>query len=198
MRPLLFGIDPGFAALGHATIALDRRGEEVIDIGVLRTAASDKKRKMLAADDNTRRGRELARALGALMSPAPRSITRVGGGHVARVSLVCAESMSFPRSASAAAKVAISWGIIITNVDRDGLPLIQLSPQEVKKAITGKKNASKEEVRDALIERYGADAFAKLASVPESMREHAYDALASTVACLESDEVRALRQSIGG
>jgi Holliday junction resolvasome RuvABC endonuclease subunit len=70
-----------------------------------------------------------------------------------------------------------------------------LSPQEVKKSLCGARDASKEDVRRSLENRYG-DVILKglLKGEASSSQEHAYDSLAVTVACLDSDAIRLVRR----
>jgi Holliday junction resolvasome RuvABC endonuclease subunit len=164
-------------------VELSSEGETLIEAGILRTEKSDKKRVVLASDDNQRRARELAERLDTLV-------------HQHHVAAVCCESMSFPRNASAAAKVAMVWGIIATLSYQGRFPVVQASPQEIKKVLCGKKDASKEEVEAVVRQRYkGIDAM--LSSVATSYREHAYDAAGAVITAIERSEiVRAVRSLV--
>lgn len=175
----VLGVDPGFASLGYAILRIGSQGEALDAAGVIRTSASDKKRKILATDDNARRCREIARDLGNLFDQWQPSV-------------VCAESMSFPRNAATAAKMAMTWGVLIAYSHARACPIIQASPQEVKLALTRTKTASKDDVAKAVRARY-KNVGKLLKELPESLHEHANDAVASAVACLESDAVRFLR-----
>ena len=175
----VLGVDPGFASLGYAILRLGSQGEALDAAGVIRTSASDKKRKILATDDNARRCREIARELDGLFERWQPAV-------------ICAESMSFPRNAATAAKMAMSWGVLIAYSHSRGCPIVQASPQEVKLALTRTKTASKDDVAKAVRARY-KNAGKLLTDLPESLHEHANDAVASAVACLESDAVRFLR-----
>jgi crossover junction endodeoxyribonuclease RuvC len=176
----LLGVDPGLANMGWSVVELAAWGEKLIEAGVLRTEPSDKKRKVLASDDNVRRGRNMAEALISVMKRHS-------------ISAICAESMSFPRSSSASAKMALCWGSLVTLSVLQNLPIIQASPQEIKKTLCGKNNASKDDVEEAVKKRYG-DIDQMLLSVAPSCREHAYDSIGATVTALENSEViRAIR-----
>lgn len=186
----IIGLDPGFARGGWARLRIREQGEELLSLGVLETEPSDRKRKVLVADDNVRRARVLARALREDVL-APRD-----GRSVV---CVCAESMSHPRNASAAGKVSLFWGLVVMHVDTHGLPLLQATPQEIKLALTARRNASKDDVRAAVESRYGAALCTRLlddAGVAEGARNHAYDALASAVACLDSEQVLLVRRLV--
>lgn len=195
---MVLGLDPGFASLGWALLT---PAGQVINLGVVRTKKSNAKARTMATEDNVRRARELAKALhglldGVVPGQAPSYQHVPLGMHRAplhRVVLVCAEAMSFPRSASVAAKMAMTWGALIGMLEVRGVALLQGSPQEVKRRCTGKPTASKDEVQRAMVRRYGPGLKRMLKGIPADQHEHAYDALASATACLETDEARMLR-----
>lgn len=199
-RKLVLGVDPGFASCGFAVLSLgdSEADDQVVTLGVLRTKPSSNKQRVLATEDNVRRARDLAtsmRALhdcGSMIPVTHRGVAALFEGGD-RIRLVCAERMSFPRSASAAAKVAMVWGLIVANLERRGVPLLQASPQDVKKRVAGNPAATKEAVELAMLKRFGRGLHRMLKAVPKGEHEHAFDALASIVACLDSEEGRMAR-----
>jgi Holliday junction resolvasome RuvABC endonuclease subunit len=179
---LILGIDPGFASLGWCRFALGKLPEldRVVQMGVIRTDKSNKKAKVLASHDNHRRIAEIFRQLFPLAQ---------------EVVMFTAESQSWPRNSASSAKVGMAWGVISSLAELLEVPLLQMSPQAMKKSICGNKSASKKEIADALIARYGiviADVLLK--DVAPSQREHAFDALGSVCATLEGEEVKLARQ----
>lgn len=202
---LVLGLDPGFASFGYAVLALPTGGlaedPAVVALGTLRTKGTDKKQRVLAADDNIRRARELAVPIRTLIHIGHVGASRDGGPKPVMgglfdergIALVCAEKMSFPRSSSAAAKMAMSWGMIVANLERRGVPLLQASPQDVKRRVTGNASASKEEVERAMVKRFGRGLYRMLGKTPKTQHEHAFDALAVVIACLGSEEGLMLR-----
>jgi Holliday junction resolvasome RuvABC endonuclease subunit len=119
-----------------------------------------------------------------------RALLRVFATDRWSISAVCAETMSWPRNAATSARIGIGWGILIGRVgDR---PMAQASPQEVKLAMGLARSASKEEVQQAVRERFGRYAF-DAAEIHPALFEHAYDAAAVVVACLENETIRMLR-----
>jgi crossover junction endodeoxyribonuclease RuvC len=177
--PLVLGLDPGFASLGHTLVELDRERATIKAVGVFRTAKLSTKQHVLAADDNLRRARDISAFLTTLCGRwDPKAI--------------CAESMSFPRNASAAAKVAMAWGTIAACSDRLGIPVVQASPQHVKLAVCGRKDASKEDVQAALRQRF-PELPGFLDKTPTGQLEHPYDAVGAVVACMDSEVLRLLR-----
>lgn len=181
MDVYVLGLDPGFASTGWALLQLHPGGETLIDAGVVRTKPSAKKRSVLASEDNVRRGREITCVLAPL---------------VKQVAVVCAESMSYPRSSSAAAKMAMCWGIAIALTEAHDCPIVQASPQQVKKALCGNMSASKEDIQAVIHGRYPALALKlRAAGVPEGEWEHPFDAAAAVVTAFGSELVRGLRKS---
>lgn len=179
---LVLGVDPGFAAMGWCRFILGKTSEsdKVLQLGVIRTQKSNKKANVLASNDNHRRIAEIFKLLFPL---------------TAEISMMTAESQSWPRNSSSSAKVGMAWGVISSLTTLLDIPLLQMSPQELKKSVCGNKSASKEEIAEALIERYGIvirDVLLK--DVPPGQREHAYDALGSIVATLDGEEVKLARR----
>lgn len=191
MRPVILGLDPGFASFGWALMRLGPTREEdaVTDVGVWRTAKADKKRRVRDTDDNVERARGLSRLLADLVQKR--------GHHLTAVAI---EQVSFVRSASTMAKIGMAHGLTIYAVEALGLPMMGCTPQELKLAVCGRRDASKDEIRNALRTRYlvaGAEhgALAVLDDeVPRGQQEHPYDALGAIVACLESEPIRMARR----
>lgn len=183
--PCVLGFDPGFASFGYAVIHLVPEGLHVTSMGVIRTEKSAKKRHILATEDNLQRAQEIARFLRSLVAlTKPRAF--------------CAESMSFPRSSSVAAKMAMAWGILADlSVD---IPFVQVTPQQLKKAVTGSKLATKEDIQSVIrrstqfVQSTPAfDAFE--ASLARSFHEHGYDSVGSVVAAHDSEVFKMLRNT---
>jgi len=185
---LVLGVDPGLANFGWAAVELGRDTERVLAAGNLRTSPSSRKARVLASSDTARRARELrtglAGALAGLRSDADPLVA------------VCAESMSYPRAAKAAHMLGVAWGIAVAEADVYGVPIAQASPQQVKATLTGRKDASKDDVLSALVERYGEVALASILSLPKTHREHPADALAAVVACLDHEAIQAVRRLV--
>jgi crossover junction endodeoxyribonuclease RuvC len=182
----ILGVDPGFAKIGWTIARLSATGVEPVAMGLITTKKSDKKLKVLASDDNVRRAREIVVALDSVLVEY-------------NVYAICAESKSFPRNASAAAKVAICWGILVKTAVSLDVPLIQARPQEIKQKLCGKANASKKEIQAACDQLYGIDTLQPLVEgVTRSNLEHPYDALATVIACSDSEVLRLARKMSAG
>lgn len=180
--PIVLGLDPGFANLGWALATWEDEKLRVLNLGAIHTKKANKKQHILECEDNFARAQELA-----------QEIRRFFDNY--RVVAVCAEAMSFPRQASVAAKMAMAWGVIADICHTTGTPMVQPTPQRVKKALCGRNSASKEEVQAAVIERFpwhrrvGGKTLAEIIEeLSEKDREHAVDAVA-TIAASEDSEV---------
>lgn len=148
----------------------------------VRTEATPKKKRTIhLADENFIRTREVSRAFDRmLVEYSPDALV--------------AEAFAWVRDASAVAKTAMTWGVLALACERASLPLASLSSQDVKKALCGARDASKEDVAKAAQLRldWGASVHAVRAfeeEVPRSHREHGWDALATALVALEQSEV---------
>lgn len=202
-RPVAAGWDPGLANLGGAVVLLGERPEddELLELPLLLTEKSAKRRVVMAADDDFRRAREIAEGVADLFFRyAP------GSGGRGNIKVVCAESMSFVRSARTSAQIALTWGVLAGEVQRRTLPVIQAGPQEIRRRFGLSKGAAKEEVHARLVKRYGArnverallknDAYRGATEKQRAkLRKHPLDALASIAASDGSEVMRSVRAS---
>jgi Holliday junction resolvasome RuvABC endonuclease subunit len=180
---LVFGADPGLANFGYAVVRLFADRERIISVDVISTAKSDKKLNVLAANDNHRRTVEV-------FSELHRLAERY------RLEAAAAESASWPRNASSAAKVALSWGALSSVVTIAQVPLSMASPQRIKKCLCGSNKASKKDVREALLDRYPGEFDNFMKSYPKTLWEHGFDAVGAVVACLDSEVFKMARRRI--
>lgn len=172
----VLGIDGGFASIGVSIIELLADSEALRLSRVIRTEKSDKKREVRQSDDNMRRAGLIARDLAAII-------------RTYKPEAICIEAMSFPRSSSVAAKMALTFGIVAALAEGYDLPIIQASPQDVKLAMCGRKNASKDEICAEVETRFPEIAW----PAQKGLWEHAADAVAVVVACLDSNALKMAR-----
>lgn len=162
----IIGLDPGFASVGYAALHVRADGTAYVGpFGVFETKKSDAKRNVSATDDNLRRAREIAAWLRETHDATPNVIA------------FAAESMSFPRSSSVAAKVAMCWGVIAAEAERTGRAILQASPQGVKRALCGAASASKDDVQERVAALY-PEVAERRGRIKRSAWEHPHDALA--------------------
>jgi Holliday junction resolvasome RuvABC endonuclease subunit len=174
----VLALDPGLASFGACAVELPRCA--VVGADVFRSAPSPRKRQIGASDDRYRRARELAGWLEAL---ADRW----------RPSVVAVEAMSFPRSSVAIASMALAWGCLAAVAHRRGLPVVQASPQDWKRHVSGRKGTADADLYPTLYERGGAEVEADLVArgLPRSQHVHALDALGVALWSETTEVVRA-------
>lgn len=180
---IVLGIDTGLANTGLAIVEADPRSISVIDLLHFGSESSVKKKGIRAADDTFDRTRRLA-----------AFIISVIDKH--QPDLVCIESLSMPRNASASNKIGMAFGAVATLVEIRGLPVLGVSPTAIKDAVTGNKKASKDDVQDALDLRFGGAPrkILKAKKLAKGKHEHPFDALGAVVACERSEIFVALRR----
>lgn len=185
----IIGLDPGYASFGIAVADLTVTGARFEQLRVVTTKPSAQKRTLRKADDMADRlavvGRELRRFVG-------RDVVAL-----------CVEATVLPHERGIQTSVVSGLGRARGLVDmlalEYGLPVIEEFPQTLKLITTGKRNATKEEIRTAL-ERLHPE-LAALWPARRGDLEHAGDAAASVIAGLQSDVVRAVlraRSAMGG
>ncbi|GJM21249.1 MAG: crossover junction endodeoxyribonuclease RuvC [Planctomycetota bacterium] len=75
-------------------------------------------------------------------------------------------------------------GALLTALGASGLPLSEISPSEIKKAVTGRGGASKDQVASMVRSMLGSSVAAREAELSAAARRDATDALAVAVATL--------------
>lgn len=179
---IVLGVDPGFRSFGWSVLRLRPTGEELVALGVIRTAKSDKKLNTRSSSDLHRRGRELATALVAIADEH-------------RPTVICAEAISLVRSASVSAQIGRAWGFLDVLCATRGLPLLEVSPQDLKRKVTGDASATKADVQRVLDERFRGRIAALLASIrAKGEHEHPVDAVGAVIACLDAESMLMARR----
>lgn len=173
----VLGIDGGFASLGWAVLSVNEASATLINSGVIRTEKSARKQEVRASDDNFRRCQEIHTQLARLIG-------------IHEPQLLCMEAFSPPRNASNGSKMGMAFGVIAALADNCGLPVLQASPQDIKKALCGKKTATKEEIQMVVESRFPNIEWPK----QTSLWEHVGDAVAVVLACENSNAMKMARR----
>ncbi len=178
-------IDPGFSACGYGIIQREQGVDTVRELGVFRTKKSPKKMRVLQNEDNFSRAREIGEGLYDLF-------------HVYDIDVITFEAFSLPQKGSkpVIVKMTLPYGLLAMLSVVYDVPVVMCTPQHVKKIVCGRVSASKEQVREVMIERYKEDAAIERfrSEYPASLHEHAFDALAVYVASESSDVMKALKK----
>ncbi len=126
MAKRLMGVDPGTQVVGWGVVDLDGRRPVFVACGAIR--AKDRKAPV---------GERLASIADKLAE-----LVREYEPDAAAV-----EKAFFGKSAASALRVGESRGVILAELARAGVPVEELAPREVKKAVTGTGSAEKRQVQ---------------------------------------------------
>lgn len=170
----LIGVDVGFTALG--VVIVD--GDRVLFADTCRTEKTARRRGLRVADDDAERAQQLARFLWGVIQewrPAGAVVELPTGGS---------------QGARSARAMGMASGVVAAVLEMTALPSEWVTPQEVKRAAAGRKDASKAEVEAAVRERFAwPEGFWRR---PTVVREHVCDAAGAIMAAQNGLLVRAL------
>lgn len=126
----ILGIDPGFGRLGFGCISCERGTLQVLDHGIISTSAElDFGNRLL----------ELERDL--------EEVIRL---HVPDILAI--EKLFFSKNAKTAMDVAESRGVVRLVAARHGIPVIEFTPTQIKKALSGDGGADKRAVQFMVVQ----------------------------------------------
>jgi Holliday junction resolvasome RuvABC endonuclease subunit len=172
----ILGLDPGVAEGGCCVY--DTQAQAFIAAYAIRTKPENGKRKGYAADDFIRRMRLVARQLANIM-------------HAHDCRAIISEAASRPRYNAGqrmlAAGIAIS--VAVAELSSEA-PIYTLSPQEIKVALTNRKDASKAAVAAAV--EAACPGALDLLDGPASVHNHQTDSMAAVLAARGGPELRLL------
>jgi len=159
---VILGIDPGTGALGLASVRGNAAGASVTWSTTLRTKPD---------------------------VPAPLRLGRIYRAvreaiDAQRPAAVALERLMWGKNIGSAMEVARASGAVMVAAAEAGVPVEEYAPLEVKMAVTGQGNASKDQVRRGLILLLGSD------GVPEE--PDAADAVAVALCHLQQSRMRTL------
>lgn len=147
---VILGLDPGSTRVGFGLV--EKKGQKLsfVDAGLLPISSSDPQERLV----------ELEQSLLALL-------TRV------KPELVAVEKLFFVRNMKTAVAVSQSRGVLLLTLAKHRLPMLEYSPLEIKRGITGYGMAQKQSV---------ARVVAQLLSIPPlKVHDDVTDALAIAI-----------------
>lgn len=121
----VLGIDPGYGRLGYGIVEEARGDLRVIDYGCLETSKTESHQNRLI---------EIKQHLEKLIKSWEPTVAAT-------------ESLFFSKNVKTALAVGEARGVILVTLAEANLPVLELSPQEVKQAVTGYGNAEKQQVQ---------------------------------------------------
>lgn len=152
----ILGIDPGLADTGFGVIEKNKGNLSAIDFGCIKTKAGVPDKQRLV---------EIHTSINQLIKKYKPDIITV-------------EKLFFGKNVKTAMSVSQARGVIILAVGKNKSELVEYTPLQVKQALTGYGQASKDQVK-AMVK-----IILKLAQPPKS--DDAADALAIAICCANS------------
>ena len=128
---MILGIDPGFAIVGFAVINEDNNKHQLIDCGVIRTQSN-----LL-----------LAQRL-YIIEEAIQEVIKTWDIKIAAV-----EEIFFANNKKTAIDTAHARGVILKNLFSANIPIVEYTPPQIKKTVTGFGKATKKDIQ-AVIKRF--------------------------------------------
>jgi crossover junction endodeoxyribonuclease RuvC len=122
---LVLGIDPGTAVTGFGVVAVAGRSATLVECGVIRTAARD----------------PLAQRLAEVHEGVRELIAR----H--RPDTLAIEDVFYAKNVRTTVVLGHARGVILLAAQQSALTILEYPPSEIKKAITGRGGATKEQVQ---------------------------------------------------
>lgn len=123
---IILGIDPGFAITGFAFLREKRDGFEILNYGVIKTPSDI---------DFVDRLKILSKDLNQLIKKYKPDIAGV-------------EKLFFAKNTKTAIDVGQARGVILLSLVQNNIPIIEITPLQVKQGITGYGKADKKQIQD--------------------------------------------------
>ena len=122
---IILGIDPGLATIGWGVIKIEKNNIEAIDWGIISTKKNkDFKLRLLEIN---------------------KDLKKLINKH--KPSLVAVEELYFCKNVTTALTVGQARGVILLTIANQKLPIIELTPLQVKQSISGYGKADKSQVQ---------------------------------------------------
>ena len=123
-RQVILGIDPGTLVMGYGLISIEKNKATLLEMGVL---------KLSALDDHSERLHLIFKKTAALIA-------------IHKPTAVAIEAPFFGKNVQSMLKLGRAQGVAIAAAMANGLRATEYAPRKVKQSITGRGNATKEQV----------------------------------------------------
>jgi crossover junction endodeoxyribonuclease RuvC len=123
---IILGIDPGSVILGYGAVKTSNSSKQLVEYGVIKTGAKTQ---------------EFSARLLEIYLNLQRVFDRVSPDAISL------ETMFYHKNAQSLIKLAQARSIAMLVAAQHNVPIIEYSPTEVKKSVTGRGNASKQQVQ---------------------------------------------------
>ena len=180
----LMCLDVGFLATGLVIV----EDGDIAMAECFMTQKGASRKKIRKSDDDVRRCQEIFRWLLRVRSDHDEAGKPIQG-------IVAELPVSGGQSARAVGAMARAQALVAAFAEASCLPTEWVSPDDLKKAAVGRRDASKKQIQNAVLRRWNKSRDLNRASRDaESRWEHVADAAASYIAVEHGDLVRALAQ----
>lgn len=143
----ILGIDPGMAIVGYSILDFDGKNIELLHSGSIQTKKGE---------------RESARLL-EIFNDMNYIVEKY------RPDVCAIEKLFFFRNQTTVMPVAHARGVILTILEKFGVPIFEYTPMEVKQILTGYGRADKKEVEQMVKIALGTDKLPKLDDTVDSI-----------------------------
>lgn len=162
----ILGIDPGYALVGWAVVDYDQaRQYKLVDCGVI----------------STDKGLDIYTRLSEIASDIVDLVQEY------KPDLAGIETLLFSKNVTTAMKVSESRGVILLELHRAGVEIVQVNPMQVKTSVTGYGKAKKTQIQESVRILCG------LESIPKP--DDAADAVAVAITAYDLHKTAKLRES---
>lgn len=170
---IVVGMDPSLSNWGFALAELDMETLQprLLEIYTQKTEPGKDRKRVRKNSDDLIRARLLHEAVKKYSSRASIAFVEVPHG-------------------SQSARSMASYGVCIGVLAGVGIPLIQLTEQELKLATTGKKTSTKSEMIEWVVQRHSEVKWAMHKGRPAGSNEHMADAVGAIYAGIKTDDFR--------
>ena len=126
---IILGIDPGLARIGYGVIDKQKQKYSLIEAGLITTPANQ---------DFSQR-----------LKTINRNINKVAKKYKPQYAAI--EKLFFFKNAKTAFAVGQAWGVITYTIATKNIPIIELTPLQIKQSVTGYGQATKEQVQKMIL-----------------------------------------------
>ena len=143
----ILGIDPGMAIVGYSVVEYDGNSLKLLHSGSIQTEKNEKESKRLL---------EIFNDMNIIVDKFKPDVCAI-------------EKLFFFRNQTTVMPVAHARGVILTVLEKFGIPIFEYTPMEVKQVLTGYGRADKKEVEQMVKIALKTDSLPKLDDTIDSI-----------------------------
>lgn len=129
---LILGVDPGTAVMGYALLKVNLKKSELLFMGVI---------KMTHLPNQNEKLKKIIDSINSII-------------HEYKPTILAIEAPFYGKDPQSMLKLGRAQGVVIASCLHNGLEVFEYAPRKIKQSITGRGNASKEQVAEMLKRTY--------------------------------------------